>query len=93
MRFGAVWACLILLIFACSRTPEVQTVSKPMDAAQKDEQYKREMDEIRKNLKGDIKIKLKKDGKAGAYNWEIDGKDVHEVLRTNDVIARKLGTQ
>ena len=56
-----------------------------------DEQYKKELDEIKKNIKGDLKIKLKRDGKGDFYSWEISGKDAAEVLKANDVLAKKLG--
>ncbi len=53
-------------------------------------QYKKEMEEIKKSLKGDIKVKLKRDGK-GAYTWEITGKDTQEVLKANETLRKKLG--
>jgi len=49
------------------------------------------MDELRKAIKSDVKIKLKKDGK-GAYSWEIQGKDPQEVLKANETLKKKLGT-
>lgn len=48
------------------------------------------MEEIRKSLRGDLKIKLKRDGK-GAYMWEITGKDTQEVLKANEILRKKLG--
>jgi predicted secreted protein len=47
------------------------------------------LDEIKKSLKGDVKIKLKKEGKGG-YSWEITGKDAQEVLKTNEALRKKL---
>ena len=55
-----------------------------------DVQYKKEMDEIKKSLKSDLKIKLKRDGK-GAYVWEITGKDPQEILKANEVLRKRLG--
>ena len=82
---------LVFLLFCtCSRPPESAAV-KTRQEARGDEQYKTELDEIRKNMKGDLKIKLKKDGKGDFYTWEISGKDVAEVLRANDVLVKKLG--
>ncbi len=79
----------LCLLFGCSRFPE-STPPKNAREAQKEEQYKKELDEVRKTIKGEVKIKLKKDGK-GDYTWEITGKDANEVLKANDAIARKLG--
>lgn len=87
-------AILILLglavLFACSKQPET-VVPKPSTELQKEDQYRRELDDIRKTIKGDIKIKLKKDGKGDFYGWEISGKDANEVLKANDTLAKKLG--
>ena len=58
--------------------------------SQKEDQYKKELEEIRKTLKGDIRVKLKKDGKGDFYSWEIDGKDVAEVLKANETLTRRL---
>ena len=42
-------------------------------------------------MRGDIKIKLKKDGK-GSYSWEISGKDAYEVVKTNDILGKKINS-
>jgi predicted secreted protein len=47
------------------------------------------MDEIKKSLKGEVKIKLKKEGKGG-YSWEIRGKDAQEILKANEILRKKL---
>lgn len=47
------------------------------------------MDEIKKGIRGDIKIKLKKDGE-GAYSWEISGKDARGVTKTNSILSKKV---
>lgn len=54
-----------------------------------DMQYEKELEEIKKSLKGDIKIKLKKDAKGG-YSWEITGKDANEVLKANETLKKRL---
>jgi hypothetical protein len=87
-------ALLLPLLFfssfsGCSKTPEVSTIP-PIQDNQKDDQYKKELDEIRKNIKSDLKIKLKKDGKGDAYSWEISGKDAGEILKANDILSKKL---
>ncbi len=81
---------LAALLLACSKPPEAVTANPAIPEAQKEDQYKRELEEVRKTLKGDIKIKLKKDGKGDFYSWEIDGKDVGEVLKVNEALAKKL---
>jgi hypothetical protein len=80
----------LVLLFACSKPPDTTPLKQSVDM-QKEEQYKKELDEIRKTIKGEVKIKLKKDGKGDSYSWEISGKDPSEVLRANDTLARKLG--
>ena len=54
-----------------------------------DVEYRKEMEEIKKNIRGDIKVKLKKDGK-GAYSWEISGKDAYEVIKANNILSKKI---
>ena len=66
------------------------TPGKKAEDSQKDAAYQKEMDELRKAIKSDVKIKLKKDGK-GTYSWEIQGKDPQEVLKANETLKKKLG--
>lgn len=80
----------LLLLLGCSKPPEISP-SKPSVDAQRDEQYKKELDEIRKTIKGEVKIKLKRDGKGDYYSWEISGKDANEILKANDTLTKKLG--
>ena len=87
--FAILLACF--LAFACARQPDPAPAGTSKEAPQKDDAYKKEIEEIRKDLKGDIRIKLKKDGKGDYYSWEISGKDPAEVLKANDTLARKLG--
>jgi Sec-independent protein translocase protein TatA len=77
------------LLFGCSRFPE-STPGKNAREAREEEQYKKELDEVRKAIRGEVKIKLRRDAK-GDYNWEITGKDANEVLKANDALAKKLG--
>jgi outer membrane biogenesis lipoprotein LolB len=88
MRFFATIAILMLLV-GCTGSTDV-TPAKKVDDAQKDATYQKEMDEVRKSIKSEVKIKLKKDGK-GTYSWEIQGKDPQEVLRVNETLRKKLG--
>ena len=81
---------VLVLLFACSKAPEPVPDVAAVPDIQKEEQYKKELDEIRKSIKGDVKIKLKKDGKGDYYSWEISGKDAAEVLKVNDTLVRKL---
>jgi hypothetical protein len=84
MRLFAIVVVLCLLV-GCSRFPE----STPPKSAP-EEQYSKELDEVRKAIKGEVRVKLKKDAK-GDYSWEISGKDASEVLKANDALAKKLG--
>jgi outer membrane biogenesis lipoprotein LolB len=86
--FAILLACL--LFCACTRPPESAAI-KAGQEARGDEQYKKELDEIRKNMKGDLRIKLKRDGKGDFYTWEISGKDAAEVLKANGVLVKRLG--
>jgi outer membrane biogenesis lipoprotein LolB len=88
MRIFATIAILLLLA-GCTGSTDV-TPAKKVDDAQKDATYQKEMDEVRKSIKSEVKIKLKKDGK-GTYSWEIQGKDPQEVLRVNEALRKKLG--
>lgn len=91
MRFFSI-LFLSFLFLSCSRPPDAPPPQKPSQAEVSDTQYKKEMEEIKKNLKGDIKIKLKRDAK-GAYTWEITGKDAQEVLKANEILRKRLDTQ
>lgn len=81
----------VSLLPACAKPPE-KAVPKSVNEQQKEDQYKKELDEVRKNLKGEVKIKLKWDGKGDFYTWEITGKDAAEVLKANDAISKRLKT-
>lgn len=84
---------ILLIAFSlltCTRPVEVTPKPKAAESEAADAQYKKEMEEIRKSLKGDLKIKLKRDGK-GAYMWEITGKDPQEILKANDALRKRLG--
>jgi hypothetical protein len=88
MRFFATMAIVIFLA-GCTGAADV-TPEKKVGEPQKDATYQKEMDELRKSIKAEVKIKLKKDGK-GSYSWEIQGKDPQEVLRVNETLRKKLG--
>jgi outer membrane biogenesis lipoprotein LolB len=89
MAFYTITLSLLLFVFSCSRPQELNP-PKPVQEAVKEDQYKKELDEIRKTIKGEVKIKLKKDGKADSFSWEISGKDANEVLKANEILTRKL---
>jgi len=83
---------IIFLNTSCSKAPEknLQDQLKETKASKDGEyQYQKEMEEIKKNIKGDIKIRLKKDAKGG-YSWEITGKDANEVLKANEILKKRL---
>jgi hypothetical protein len=83
--------CLFGLLFlaSCSSPPEIAQVNSS-EGIGKDDQYRKELEEIRKNIRGEVKIKLKRDGKGDVYSWEISGKDPSEVLRANEILSKKL---
>ncbi len=78
-----------MLLASCTGRADVAPATKVNDA-QKDTAYQKEMDDLRKAIKSEVKIKLKKDGK-GSYSWELQGKDPQEILRVNDMLRKKLG--
>ena len=86
---------IVVLLAGCTGPTDV-TPAKKVDETQKDARYpkdaayQKEMDELRKSIKSEVKIKLKKDGK-GSYSWEIQGKDPQEVLKVNEALRKKLG--
>ncbi|MBP1748827.1 MAG: hypothetical protein H6Q52_1366 [Deltaproteobacteria bacterium] len=84
--------CLILVVMigplsGCTRPTTVNEIEKTRPVS--DAQYRKEMEEIKKNMRGDVKIKLKKDGK-GAYSWEISGKDPYEIIKNNNILSKKI---
>lgn len=89
MRFLFVIA-IILAVISCGKQDEpFATQAKLFPEKGAESQYQREMEEIKKSIRGDLKIKLKKDAKGG-YSWEITGKDVNEVTSANEVLRKKL---
>lgn len=51
--------------------------------------YKKELEEIRRNIRSDIRIKLKKDARGG-YGWEITGRDPQEVIKANNILKSRV---
>ncbi len=90
MRFLSIIFVLVALFLGCTKPPQAVPAKPVVPDSQKEDQYKKELEEIRKTLKGDIRVKLKKDGKGDFYSWEIDGKDVAEVLKANETLTRRL---
>ena len=88
MRFFAT-IVIIMLLAGCTGATDV-TPGKKVDESQKDATYQKEMDELRRSIRTEVKIKLKKDAK-GSYSWEIQGKDPQEVLKVNETLKKKLG--
>ena len=81
---------LFAVLFGCDRPVEVKG-GAGREVVQ-DVQYRKDLEEIRKSLKGDIKIKLRKDGK-GAYSWEIAGKDPQEIIKANSVLVKRISDE
>lgn len=78
-----------LLIFTLSCEKIDGLKSKENVPEKRVENYEKQIEELKKAIKGDVRIKLKRDGK-GNYSWEIQGKDVNEVLRINEILKRRL---
>ncbi len=57
-----------------------------------DARYQKELEEIKKNMRGEVKIRLKRDGK-GAYSWEVSGKDPHEIIKNNAILSKKISNE
>ena len=79
----------LLFLSGCSSPPEISPVNAS-EETRKDDQYRKELEEIRKNIRGEVKIKLKRDGKGEFYSWEVSGKDAGEVLKANEILRKKL---
>ncbi len=88
MRFIAI-VLVAISLFSCGKGVELTQTQKKAAEQNSEERYQKELDEIKKTLKGDVKIKLKKDGKGG-YSWEITGKDAQEIIKANDILVKKL---
>lgn len=87
-RIGLLIFLLLFLLPSCDKINEVrfkETAKKEISQ----ENYERQIEELKKAVKQDIKIRLKRDSK-GSYSWEIQGKDVNEVLKVNDILKRRL---
>ncbi|HVN97672.1 MAG TPA: hypothetical protein VMT62_14680 [Syntrophorhabdaceae bacterium] len=81
--------CAVVCIAFISCNKGLTTpVREKAEADVAETQYKKELEEIKKTIKGDTKIKLRKDAKG--YSWEISGKDPQEILKANETLARKL---
>lgn len=89
MRFFTIFLMVLFAFISCSKGTEVPTQSKSPEGQVMEAQYQKELDEIKKSLKGDVKIKLKKESKGG-YSWEITGKDAQEVLKANEALRKRL---
>ena len=73
-------------LFSCNSRVPVQKSENEINGAA---QYQKELDEIKESIKGEIKIKVKKDAKG--YSWEISGKDPQQILKANDALRKRLG--
>jgi len=91
MKNLVLFGVLIMMIFSCNSGSRVDSNNKQIigSTINTETQYKNELDEIRKSIKGETKIKVKKDSKG--YSWEITGRDTQEVLKANDALRKRLG--
>ena len=63
LRLLSIIFVLVALFLGCTKPPQAVPAKPVVPDSQKEDQYKKELEEIRKTLKGDIRVKLKKDGK------------------------------
>ncbi len=89
MRIIIIIGFLLCFAGGCQDGTTVAPRQKTEPVVEPVRDYKKEMDEIRKNVKAEVKIKLKKDAK-GIYSWEISGKDAQEILKTNEILRKRL---
>lgn len=91
MKNITLFGILLIFLFSCNSGGRVDVPDKQLTGSDinGEVQNKNELDEIRKSIKGETKIKVKKDAKG--YSWEITGKDAHEILKANDILRKKLG--
>ncbi|OPY02753.1 MAG: hypothetical protein A4E60_00852 [Syntrophorhabdus sp. PtaB.Bin047] len=71
----------------CGRDRAISEAPKPQPGAEA--RYGKELEEIRKSLRGDIRIKLRRDGK-GTCSWEITGKDPQDVVRADALLTKRI---
>jgi len=88
MRFFTIFVILLAFV-SCNKVADIPSQQKDSGVQGGDGHYQKELDEIKKSLKGDVKIKLKKASKGG-YSWEIAGKDAQEILKANEALRKKL---
>lgn len=86
---GAVILCVAMLFLACVFSGCTRPAPVVHERPVQDARYQKEMEEIKKSMRADVKIRLKRDGK-GAYSWEVSGKDPYEIIKTNGVLSKKI---
>jgi hypothetical protein len=52
----------------------------------------REKGDPEPSLPPDVKIRLRRDGKDN-YSWEVSGSDVDEIIRVNEKLRKKVGSE
>ena len=87
MKSIVILMSLLLLVPSCGRI-DAPVQRKTEAEIKAEDQYNKELEQIRESIRGDIRIKVKKDAKG--YSWEITGKDAQEVLKANNVLRKRL---
>lgn len=87
MKYLIVFASVCLVLCSCERV-DVPVERKAGQQSKTEEQYIKELDEIRDSIHEEVRIKVKRDAKG--YSWEISGKDTKEVLKANDILRKRL---
>lgn len=88
MRYLIYIFLVLFLCLSCSKERSVE-IKENIKAEQNEDVYKKEAEALERQLKKDIRIKVKRDGK-GNYSWEITGKDVNEIIRINEILKKRL---
>jgi hypothetical protein len=88
MKFVSVLVITFLFV-SCNRGPDGSVKREIGETQTAETEYQKEMEEVRKSIKGEVKIKLKRDGK-GLYTWEIMGKDAQEIIKVNETLRKRL---
>jgi hypothetical protein len=83
--------CLLVafITIACEKKPLPSQVKSELPAVSK-VIVEKEKAEQEQPLPGEVKIKLKRDGKDN-YSWELSGSDADQILKVNGKLRKQLG--
>ena len=84
-------ALAFFFILSCEKKPSATPASSESPPSSK-VVVEREKEEKIQPLPGEVKIKLKKDGKDN-YSWELNSSDADQILKVNEKLKKRLGEQ